>query len=337
MKSRDWKVTLALVLGLSMLVAITPGCGKNVVGPTAPTLAAEADEMSEAEVLQNYSAACHNPGHWIGPRGWVYEFLMNCTAAKILKMGDDVNDGYFSDPAVKTALKRILTSKLFYLIMFNHGAGFMLVDAAAQIISTGWSPNRWDNPGNFPNKVTLFPFDWNTYRLFHGSILSGWVPAGTGYVLQMTSPEGNYLHLQTGTKDNDIFKNNMNFYEFRWDYTCQLTNSHSAYLNTWMTRNLAANWVYLSGAGSANMMLEDGQGIWFDDIHFSTSDKSGRVHLYAAPDNKIEVLLEFNADGSGTGHMDIKNVRGVLAHYEYSQAADNHGWWTKNNGKKHCY
>lgn len=329
------RFALVGLLSLSLLLASSSGCGKNVVGPKSPSLSADADELSEAEVLQNYSAACHNPSRWIGPRGWVYEFIMNCTPAKILKMGDDVSDGYFSDPAVLKTVRRITTSPLFYIIMFKHGVGFLLTDMAAQIISTGWSPKAKDNPGDFPNKVTLFPFDWNTYKLFHGSLNAGWTRANNYYMLQMTSAGGNTLFMQTATQGGDIYQNQVNFNDFMWDYQCQLVNSHSAYLNNRLTRSLASNWVYMDGRG--NWMAEDGEEIRFDDIHFSTLDKSGRCHITSAPDNKINLELNFNADGSGAGNMDIKDVHGKVIHYEYSQAANGHGWWTKNQGKKHCF
>jgi hypothetical protein len=335
MKARDWKVTLVLVLGLSMLLAITSGCGKNVAGPTAPTLSADAEEMSEAEALQNYSEACHNPSRWLGPRAWVYQYMMSCTPAKILKMGDDVNSGYFNDPIVLKTIKNIMTSNLFYLIMFKHGAAYVIVDTAVQVLSTSFSPNPGENPNNFPVKATLLPFDWNTYKLFHGSLHAGWAPATLGYILNMTSPEGVSLKIETGSQPGDIFKNSGNFSEFIYDYMCILSDTNSAFLQSTVNYTGQNNNVFFSSNGT--WMRDDGQGIWFKDIHFSTADKSGMVNIFSAPDNKLGMSLEFNADGSGTGHMDIKNVRGVLTHYEYSQTADGHGWWTKNNGKKHCY
>ena len=336
MKVGEKKFALALVLSLSMLLAITSGCGKNVVGPTAPTLAADSDLMSESEALQNYSAACHNPRRWIGPRAWVYEYMINCTPAKIMALGDNVNDGYFNDPAMLAAFKRVTTSKLFYIIMFNHGAGFMLVDTAVQILSTGWSPNTHDNPGNFPKKVTLFPYDWDSHRLFHGALHAGWVIDDIGYGLNETGAGGDVLSLYTSSIDGNIYKNNGNFYQYTFDYSWRNDDTHWAYFQTKVACNGSDHWAFLDYRGT--WLNEDGQTTSFDNVHFSTVDKSGQCHISSVPDSKkFNIWLDFNADGSGGGTMDIKNVHGVATHYEYSQAVNGHGWWTKNNGKKQTF
>jgi hypothetical protein len=339
MKAGKWIVALVAVLGLGIMLAIVPGCGKNVAGPTAPKLAADSDEMSETEALQNYSAACHNPGRWIGPRAWVYQYLINCTPAKILKMGDDISSGYFNDPVMVTAIKRITTSNLFYLIMFKQGLAWLITDTATQILSTAWSPNEFENPGNFPCKVTLLPLEWNTYKLFHGALHSGWVVSNNttsnGYALEMTSTEGNTLNLQTYSLNGDIFKNSGDFYSFMYNFQCQLANSHNAVLDSRIQYSASDNNVFM--IGRSTWMMEDGTGLSFDDIHFSTADKSGRVHIISVPANLLNIELDFNSDGSGTGTMDIKNVHGVMVHYDYSQTADGHGWWMKNNGKKHNF
>jgi hypothetical protein len=330
------QATLALAACWLVIFALGTGCGKNVIGPTAPKLAAESELMTEGEALQNYSAVCHNPGRWFGPRAWIYEFMLNCTPMKILELGDNLNDGYFNDPAMLAAFKRVTTAKLFYIIMFNHGAGFALMDTAVQILSTGWSPRPHENPGAFPHKVTLMPYDWDRHHLFHGGLHDGWEDFGTGYGLAETGATGQTLSLQTGSLDGDIYKNNGNFYTFAFNYMWRDDDTHWAYFMSRVACNGSDHWAFFDSRGT--WLNEDGQTTSFDSVHFSTVDKSGQCHISSIPDSKkLNIWLDFNPDGSGGGTMDIKNVHGVTTHYEYSQAVNGHGWWTKNNGKKNWF
>ncbi len=329
------KLTLGLVLMLSALLVMTAGCGKNAVGPTTPSMSLESEELSDTAAMQEYSIACHRGEGGLGPRAWMYRFMMRLTPVKILQTSDEISEGYFTDPEVKRTVKRVLTSRLFYLIAFNHGAAYLMVDTFIRIISNAWSPEGDENPGAFPAKVTLFPRDWNRHQLFHGQLQAGWLNPGPGrYVMDQYNATNQRVTLNTSTidmdTDGDFYQNQNNFRVYRWYFG---TSINLARAKVSFQYNPEPDMRLLSFDGQSTFTDEDGSMIIFDEVWASVKDKSARCHIRSSS-GVLDINLTFAADGSGSGSMDIRNVFGATTHYDYVQYANGHGYWKKNGGKK---
>jgi hypothetical protein len=309
------------------------------MGPTSPTLSLNAEEMSESQALQEYSIACHMGEGGLGRRAWLYRFLMGLTPAKVLQTSDDVAEGYFTDPQVKARIKSILSSRLFYIVVFHHGAGWVLVDMFFRIVSHAWSPNPNENPGDFPVKVTLLPYDWDRHQLFHGGLHAGWVlPRPGAYVLDQYNADHKRVNIGTTTIaeeliDGDLYQNQSNFKLYRWQFS---TGVSPASASVWFQYNPEPVAQLLSFERSSTFMDEYFNTLIFDEVWASTKDKSARCQINSYP-ACLTTDFTFAADGSGSGFMDIKNVFGTMTHYEYTQYANGHGYWTKNGGKKHKF
>jgi hypothetical protein len=336
------------------------GCGKSVVGPTAPQAISsqvlgavqQSTAISGANAEANsFQAAC------LGKKGkWTNRTFCACLLKfnpwSVKKFINNVLKLDVVDPEVKSTVQRILRCRLFYIITFRCGLGHYLFKACLGVLKQSWSPGLGTNPGGFDPEVTLFPYAWNPYSGFYGDLESrGWTN-GEGYYFKSTNvhvPE-TFTKITTKSYFNnvegyDIYKNNEEANEIFWDFmhspkkgTGELSWINlGLFLNSSSTQWMQCIVIKSSHNGSPVIREPNGNYIYFTEVRASTQNKAAVCNMSSTRDG-LNMTFELDEAGKGGGTLSIPNSQGVIDEYYFKVKRGNgRSYWTKNNGRKNFF
>jgi hypothetical protein len=315
------------------LVFVLAGCGQNSMGPTAPTQPS-AQTLASAPSA-NFNAACVNnkpTGHRIWTKemleGMIWKFVH---PGRFSEFCGEVLSGYLTSPEVLRTFHHVVSSRIFNIIIFQTGAGNLIASKALRIVSQVWYPGLGSSPNGFSPEVTLLPFAWSAHRGFSGGFLTAWGDS-TGYHLDSYTPAGDHVRIETQSGPGNIYRNEKNFSNFSWYFT-EITATGGVgqiffAVISGIDNRLALDYTTVMHE------LNDGS-IFFSEVWASVKDRSGRCRIFAN-DGTLDMDLTFDATGAGGGYVTVL-INNQLDRYDFLQAADGRGTWTKNGGRKHPY
>jgi hypothetical protein len=327
-----FRVRFLLIGGLIMMLALT-GCGRNALGPTAPTLNAASSVSLDSDEDNVLGAECTGPGsHWTASRvmALLKRFVHH---GHIQSLGERILQLYITDPAVRSTVWNVLTSKPFRLVFFEWGLGARLVKDCLRILAYSWYPGLGSTQNGFTPEVTLLPFAWSPAGGFnYPNYLSGW-HNGAGFLLESVNPAGHVATLNTFSEPGIIYHNENNLNHFYWQYTVRYPDPPAP--SDWIQfdLNTYGNRITLD---SSSMITQPGKvSVSFEDVWAATLDRSAKCYL-SDYFGALKARFDFIADGSGSGYLEMPSKHGVVR-YDLVHFADGHGYWTKNGGKRHRY
>jgi hypothetical protein len=319
-----------LIGGLVMLLALA-GCGRNPLGPTAPTLnsTSTASLDSDDNVL---SAECTKPGSYWNKGNAVSLIQRLIHRNHVTTLGETLLNVFFTDANVRRTVGNILVSKPFHLVALDWGLGHLLLRDCLRILAYAWFPGLGSSPQGFAPEVTLLPFAWSAAGFDYPNFLSSW-HNGDGYQIQSFNPEGVEAIIQTNSRPGNIYANEKDFNLFSWRFRLKYPSG----LNDWIEFNLNSWNDRLTLDPSSQITQTPGKvSISFGDVWASTVNKSARCQI-TDYFGSLNMDLVFAEDGSGGGFVEIALRRNRLVRYELTHFADGHGYWTKDGGKQHRY
>lgn len=337
----------ALLLALTSLTIF--GCGKNVVGPTAPqaksSQALDAVQQSTIvsgtnEDANSLQAACSGKKRkytrWSHRKFNAYLLKFNPWSVK--KFGNVLCNGYFTDPEVKRTVRRILRCRLFYIITFRCGLGPYLFKACLRVLMQSWFPGPGTCPNGFDDpEVTLFPYAWNRHRGFYGEFNLGW-HNGVQYFFESynSDTDGDRTTVCTYTGDGDIYQNQNNINQFTWDFS-YVPHENGDDSSIRFTIGYFYNKQKLMIMDKTKIKEAYLNTINFPEVWASTQDKSGCCEI-SSTNGELNMLLNFKPSGKGKGYLEIINRRGNMDTYNFTVwKGGRHGYWTKNGGRKRYF
>lgn len=323
--------TWAVLLGVAFMMFTLTGCGKNVLGPTAPTLTTAANASLSDAGDQVLDAECTKPGSFWN-HGRLNSLIQRLVHVKHIHwLVEQLVNAFFTDPAVRETFWNIVSSKPFQLIAVDWGLGALLLQDSIRILAYSWYPGLGSTQNGFEPEVTLLPFAWSPAGGFdYPNYLSGW-HNGVGYALTSVNPEGNTVTLSTYSQPGNIFQNQQNLDFFSWRYRRHPVSGP----DDWLQFDLNTFGDRLTLDSTSQITQPPNFSISFEDVWASTADKSARCYLSDYLGTLL-VRFEFAPDGSGGGFMEIPTKHGVVR-YDLTHYANGHGYWTKDGGKPHKY
>jgi hypothetical protein len=325
-----WFCLIAVFALTSLTLA---GCGKNVVGPSMPNSvpAAGIDNQDSAGIMpmgNTSEEACGKKGGWTQVH--YRDYLLKLTPHFVSFICKHIAGKWFGDEAVTKTVENITESRLFNIIMFRCGVGPLIMMKTLKILSNTWSPWPNINPRNCTPKVTLFPYAWDLHQGFYGEIRPGWQKNG-GYYTKITDPQLDYVGMDTGSQDVDIYQNAVPIRHFQWQYGFAPADGLSSQRLGFSIDNFY--WDKQLVIGSDYTLLDDnGPRIIVREVWASTETKAARCKIASENTDWLNMDLKFVADGSGGGTMDIIGWNGKINHYEFTVLANGHGFYTENGG-----
>lgn len=337
----DRGVNLLFCLGLGMVLSIA-GCGKNSLGPTAPTGSSsflQTPASSGADIFQaegeetQFEISCHTGAD-------------HPACGEMQRISNQLLHRWFTRFTGTNPFERLWTANpVFTKIMRHFQIDQYLLKKSARIIGQVWSPSPAVNPGNFSPKVTLFPKDWNPREGFNGNLHDGWMGhANHGFVYSLGThdPDGkltgplynanrDLVQISTFTFPDDMYAGQASIQKFVWNLGYS-TASEEGYINYLDVDYFPADqsthlsWTLFEGNepnAKVNFMV-------FNQSH------QAMYHVQSG-DNTLILDLRFNTDGSGGGTLDRLNKQGSMDHYDFTVYPNGHGFWLKNNTKKHTF
>ncbi len=349
------------------LIALTSltiiGCGKNVVGPTAPQAISsqvldavqQSTAVSGANTDANsLQAAC------LGNKGkryrWTHRrfnaFLSKFNPWSVKKFINKVLKLHVDDPEVRKTVKHILSSRLFYIITFRCGLGPYLFKACLRVLMQSWSPGLGTYPDGFDNpEVTLFPYAWNPYSGFYGDLddleSRGWTN-GEGYYLESRNTHIPETFTSIVTKSyfnntasgHDIYKNekaNEIYWDFKYSPKLGMLSwiSMGLFLNSTVTQQCIV--IKNSSNGAPIIREPNGNQIFFGNVRASTQNLAAVCNMSSTKDG-LDMKFELDESGKGGGKLFIPNGQGGIDEYYFKvKKANGRSYWTKNDGRKNFF
>lgn len=327
------QVSLWLVLLMAGVMISVAGCGKNVVGPTAPEVIVSSAEVSEqsgseADKLADESEAANASCHAAVPAGkrsynslkYKYQvkryvrkhigrYLRNFRTLKSL--------WFFSPPYRMAWYHLVLSNKLFVNIVWRFNIDRQIIATAMEIMAQAYRPGDSTNPGNFNPEVTLFPFKWIGFwrgGFDNTNLLPGWevVPNSTdGYVFNTRNENNDLVSIDTKSYLVDVYTNNYDIRRFHWIYSHDPVGLDFYKIELEMQDQPELKRYKL------DLRLNAPDGVVTDvDIWRSTEDASGSFRILKT-DGTLSLNLTFDAQGNGGGTLTILNKQGQMDHYHY--------------------
>jgi len=260
---------------------------------------------------------------------WLDLLRFKFTEGIVNKFVYQVLNHYVSDPQILDAVKRVVKSKAFRLIAIRLGLGQTLMKSCLQILLESWAPGSGTSPNGFDPEITLLPYAWSPGQGFYGDLLTanGW-QNGSGYTCNSSTDDANVFQQSTSYPGN-IYHNDSNITEFSWNHI--FYNQHNMNINLFVRYSNSR--IYISSTSPSYPVIEEADGnlIYFEDIWVSTVDSSARCRIWST-NGKLDMDYELNAEGVGGGSL---TLAGNL--YQIWVEANGHGYWTKNDGKKHRF
>lgn len=343
MKSISKQVLLNLIVIALASTLLTTGCGKNVMGPTAPSalkassvqvVTADASGSEEGTV----DAACHKGKKWTDHYLRHYLGLFNYGQVKRWTMFF-IRD-WFQDEDLTNTMHNILSSRLFYIVTFKCGVGTVLAWETLKILAETWFPGLGTNPAQCDPEITLFPYRWNSDCGFYGEFLSEW-GNGRGYHLTSYTPKNDKIELFTSSSINNIYKNVKPVISLQWNYAFipdEVNNPNGkpkilfySFANMYYIERLTLFWA------QPQFLVDGDEQIIGQEVWASTQDKSARCKIVSQNSNLLNMDLQFDATGVGGGTVAVRNWHGQVDSYFFDVKANGHGYYTKNGGKKHYF
>jgi len=346
MKREGYKFFIGLVV-IALTILTLSGCGKNVVGPTAPesltsssnTQALAAIDPDAAEVVPELSgstveSACHHRGKKKWSRYMYHRYLFKFRPWRVKRIGRLIIEEWFDDPDLTRTICNILSSRLFYIVTFRCGVGPLLFIKSLKILSQTWFPGLNTNPQGCDPEVTLLPYRWNLRNGFYGDRLPGWTN-GNGYQFQARTPEQDYVSLETKSYTNNIYQNETPIFTILWRYVYFPLEYVPGERFTRIIRLRFSNAYWDKKFIIHDSRIEeDHEKVAVEELWASTENKSARCKIVSYNTDLLNIDLQFDETGAGGGTVDIKNWWGKINHYEFVVYSNGHGYYTKNGGRK---
>ncbi|MEW6515703.1 MAG: hypothetical protein AB1439_02185 [candidate division FCPU426 bacterium] len=326
------------------------------MGPTAPaTLVAQkvssiqTDPVAGAEAdssgTNGVEAACHGGGGGGGHhQGWTeqlrHHYLGMCNHGLLHKFAMLVIGGWFQDQALTNTVENIITSKLFKIVIFKCGIGPILFWQSLLMVSETWYPGLDTNPAQCDPEITLLPYRWNRCSGFYGDYLSEW-GNGRGYHLHSVTPKNDIVELFTSSSLNNIYHNEKPIITLQWNYSFiadPVNNPTGKNKSLFLS---LANEYYINRLtlfyAEPRFYKNGDERLEAEEVWSSTANKSGRCKIVTRNGDLLNMDLEFDANGVGGGTVDIRSWSGQVNHYVFVVNGYDHGYYTKNGGKKHHF
>jgi hypothetical protein len=330
-----------LVYGIFLLniviVFALSGCGKNSMGPSTPTLQNYPQQVFSSEPEGDFQVACKEQEHYWPQRerGRILGFL---TEPMIEFIANYLTSRYMTFPEFKINLHRVIETRLFRIVVFRMGVGQMIMKKFLRIVSQTWAPGWGTNPMNFNYEISLLPYDFSFARGFHGLFHPGW-GNGNGYHLESFAANGDRVIVQSKTAITNIYQNQTNVQDIEWFYQYVPTVYDPSTNRTAKGARISFNYAPYShrfGFSYQTNLDENADTISLFDVSASCIDQSANVSV-GSSQGKLNIQMTFNAQGIGSGTLDILNSHGFIDHYEIVTTSYDHGYWTKNGNPRNRF
>jgi hypothetical protein len=335
---------IILMFAFALTSLTLSGCGKNVVGPSAPgtltkTTQAQAVDADAAEVVAELAddsgmdANCHGRNKKVWSRYMFRYYLFKFNPWVVNRITNQIVRKWFEDEALTKRFRKITKSRMFYIVTFRCGVGPMLFLKSLKILAKTWVPGLNTNPRNTDPEITLLPYRFRLGQGFYGERLPGW-GNGNGYHVEGSTPEGDLIFLETKSFASNIFMNESPIYAIQWRYSYfPVDMSNGDIPQALRMRFTNAYWDKKMIVDDAKLE-EDGARIYVDEMWASTENKSAVCKISSLNTEDLNIDLQFDELGAGGGTVDIKSWRGRINHYEFVVRANGHGYYIKNGGRK---
>lgn len=343
---------MVTVIVIALASMLGTGCGKNVMGPTAPTALvaqqvggshiASADSVSLPGMEDGtVEAACHGKG---GGKKWGehhfrhYQGLFNYGQVKRWTMF--LIREWFQDPELITTVDNILSSRLFFIVTFKCGVGPLMFLESLKILAETWFPGLGTNPAQCTAEITLLPYRWDPNSGFYGAFLSEW-GNGRNYHLTSFTPKNDKIEMFTGSSINNIYQNQKPIDIISWEYNFIANAINNP---TGVDKSLVLSFANMYPEDrlilfpfNAQFFQRGDEKVIANEVWASTKNKSARCLIVSQDTNLLNMDLQFDATGAGGGTVAVRNWRGFVDQYVFVVKANGHGYYTKNGGKKHNF
>jgi hypothetical protein len=339
---RDSKYLAVTIIVIAIASTLWTGCGKNVMGPTAPT-ALVAQQVGAAETMAlpgaeqgTVEAACKGRD-----RKWndqlFHHHLGLFNHGQIRKWIMFIVRDWFQDEDLTNTMENILSSKLFYIITFKCGVGTLLFWESLKILAETWYPGLDTNPAQCTAEITLLPYQWDPHSGFYGEFLSEW-GNGRGYHLTSYTPLNDKIELFTSSSINNIYKNVKPIISLQWNYAFIPNEVNNPTGKPKILFYSVANMYYMERLtlfwAQPQFLQKGDEKIIGQEVWASTQDKSARCLITSRDSDMLNMDLQFDATGAGGGTVVVRNWHGQVDNYFFDVKASGHGYYTKNGGKK---